>query len=179
MSRRRKWTVAVWVAGDNNLESFGETDLGEMKSVGSTDDVAVVAQFDRMGDVGRLLQAYRDDPFDPHAIAAMRPGAYRRAVVMAYIDNLLDWGDMLFRQYTGESIDEACINALYMERTAKILAIAGLHGYQGPTPDAIETLTASRKKLFRRPRDEMFHSADWNYYADKVRRGERWTRGWT
>jgi cysteine peptidase C11 family protein len=50
MSRRRKWTVAVWVAGDNNLESFGETDLGEMKSVGSTDDVAVVAQFDRMGD---------------------------------------------------------------------------------------------------------------------------------
>jgi hypothetical protein len=47
---RRKWTVAVWVAGDNNLESFGETDLGEMKSVGSTDDVAVVAQFDRMGD---------------------------------------------------------------------------------------------------------------------------------
>jgi hypothetical protein len=47
---RRKWTVAVWVAGDNNLESFGETDLGEMKSVGSTDEVAVVAQFDRMGD---------------------------------------------------------------------------------------------------------------------------------
>lgn len=47
---RRKWTVAVWVAGDNNLESFGETDLGEMKSVGSTDDVTVVAQFDRMGD---------------------------------------------------------------------------------------------------------------------------------
>ncbi|MGN6717127.1 MAG: class II aldolase/adducin family protein [Candidatus Binatia bacterium] len=79
----------------------------------------------------------------------------------------------------GESIDEACINALYMERTAKILAIAGLHGSQGPTPDAIETLTASRKKLVRRPRDEMFHSADWNYYADKVKRGERWTRGWT
>jgi hypothetical protein len=47
---RRKWTVAVWVAGDNNLESFGETDLGEMKSVGSTDEVTVVAQFDRMGD---------------------------------------------------------------------------------------------------------------------------------
>ena len=37
----------------------------------------------------------------------MRPGAYRRAVVMAYIDNLLDWGDMLFRQYTAESVDEA------------------------------------------------------------------------
>src|SRR5262249_27807818 len=46
----RRWTVAVWVAGDNNLESFGETDLGEMKTVGSSDEVAVVAQFDRMGD---------------------------------------------------------------------------------------------------------------------------------
>jgi ribulose-5-phosphate 4-epimerase/fuculose-1-phosphate aldolase len=79
----------------------------------------------------------------------------------------------------GESIDEACINALYMERTAKIMAIAGLYGYQGPSPDSIQTLTGSREKLFRRPRDEMFHSAEWNYFADKIKKGERWTRGWT
>ncbi|MFD1545963.1 hemopexin repeat-containing protein [Nonomuraea guangzhouensis] len=64
-------------------------------------------QYDLMGDHGRQLDAYRDDPFDPHAIAELRPAAYRRAVVMAYIDNLLDWGDLLFRQYTAESIDEA------------------------------------------------------------------------
>ncbi len=79
----------------------------------------------------------------------------------------------------GASIDEACFNAVYMERTAKIMAIARLHGYQGPTREAIETLTGSRQKLFRRPRDEMFHSAEWNYYADKIKKGERWTRGWT
>jgi hypothetical protein len=60
-----------------------------------------------MGDRTSLMQAYRDDPFDPHRIAALRPAAYRRTVVMAYIDNLLSWGDLLFRQYTGESIDEA------------------------------------------------------------------------
>jgi hypothetical protein len=54
-----------------------------------------------------LLKAYRDRPFDPHAIAGLRPAAYRRSVVMGYIDNLLDWGDMLFRQYTPESVDEA------------------------------------------------------------------------
>jgi hypothetical protein len=59
------------------------------------------------GDRGGLMDAYRDDPFDPHRIAALRPAAYRRTVVMAYIDNLLSWGDLLFRQYTGESIDEA------------------------------------------------------------------------
>lgn len=47
-----RWTVLVWIAGDNNLDSFGLSDLGEMKEAGSTDDVAVVAQFDRMGDSG-------------------------------------------------------------------------------------------------------------------------------
>ena len=72
----------------------------------------------------------------------------------------------------GATIDEACMGALYMERTAKIMAIARLHGYQGRLPESIETQTASRKKLFRRPRDEMFHSADWNYYAEKVKKGE-------
>jgi hypothetical protein len=64
-------------------------------------------QYDVMGDRGSMIKAYLDDPFDPHAIAELRPVAYRRAVVMAYIDNILDWADMLFRQYTAESIDEA------------------------------------------------------------------------
>ncbi|QFG22230.1 hemopexin repeat-containing protein [Actinomadura sp. WMMB 499] len=63
--------------------------------------------YDLLGDRGSMLRAYHEDPFDPHAIAALRPSAHRRAVVMAYIDNLLDWGDLLFRQYTAESIDEA------------------------------------------------------------------------
>lgn len=53
------------------------------------------------------IKAYLDDPFDPHAIAKVRPLAYRKAVVMAYMDNLINWGDMLFRQYTLESINEA------------------------------------------------------------------------
>jgi ribulose-5-phosphate 4-epimerase/fuculose-1-phosphate aldolase len=79
----------------------------------------------------------------------------------------------------GSTIDEACINALYMERTAKIMAVAGLHGYRGPTAETIAIQSESRTKLFRRPRDEIFHSADWNYYADKVKKGEHWTRGWT
>ncbi|EAY28277.1 Tc toxin subunit A-related protein [Microscilla marina] len=56
--------------------------------------------------VGQVRQ-YLNDPFDPHAIAALRTPAYQKAIVMAYIDNLIDWGDMLFRQYTRESINEA------------------------------------------------------------------------
>lgn len=45
----RKWTVMIYLAGDNNLDSAGVADLKEMKTVGSNDDVAVVAQFDRSG----------------------------------------------------------------------------------------------------------------------------------
>src|SRR5262249_19011681 len=64
------------------------------------------------------IDAYRDDPFDPHAIAELRPIAYRKAFVMSYIDNLLEWGDMLFRQFTRESLGEATM--LYV-RAADLL----------------------------------------------------------
>ena len=53
------------------------------------------------------LDAYASDPFSPHAIARLRPGAYEKAMVMQYVDNLLDWGDSLFTQFTAESINEA------------------------------------------------------------------------
>jgi hypothetical protein len=53
------------------------------------------------------LNVYRIDPLSPHAIARLRPGAYQKAVVMQYIDNLIDWGDSLFTQFTAESINEA------------------------------------------------------------------------
>ena len=53
------------------------------------------------------LAAYREDPFNPHAIARTRMSAYAKSIVMKYIDNLLDWGDSLFAQFTMESVNEA------------------------------------------------------------------------
>ncbi|MEO8409062.1 MAG: neuraminidase-like domain-containing protein [Propionivibrio sp.] len=53
------------------------------------------------------LDAYRTDPFNPHIIARTRMSAYAKSIVMKYIDNLLDWGDSLFAQFTMESINEA------------------------------------------------------------------------
>jgi len=50
---------------------------------------------------------WRANPFDPHIIAGLRPVAYQRAIVMRYIDNLVAWGDQLFRQDTMESVNEA------------------------------------------------------------------------
>lgn len=40
----------VYLAGDNNLESYGTKDLLEMKLVGSSGEMAIVAQYDRMSD---------------------------------------------------------------------------------------------------------------------------------
>jgi len=37
-----EWTILVYMAGDNNLNSFGGKDLLEMKRIGSTDKVHVV-----------------------------------------------------------------------------------------------------------------------------------------
>lgn len=64
-----------------------------------------------LSDIGKAspeeMRIYEDDPFDPHAIAGIRPGAYEKAIVMRYIDNLLDWGDQLFANDNWESIVQA------------------------------------------------------------------------
>ncbi len=56
---------------------------------------------------GDAIELYKQDPFNPHAIARVRPSAYQKSIVMKFIDNLLDWGDFLFAQDTAESINEA------------------------------------------------------------------------
>lgn len=50
---------------------------------------------------------WRKNPFDPHLIAQFRTVAYQKTTVMKYIDNLVAWGDQLFRQDTMESVNEA------------------------------------------------------------------------
>jgi hypothetical protein len=55
----------------------------------------------------RCIEAWKDAPFRPHVIARYRQTPYMWKAVMAYLDNLIDWGDSLFRQDTGESINEA------------------------------------------------------------------------
>lgn len=47
---RKKWTVLVFICADNDLERFGLSDLNDMERIGSSKDVNIVAQFDRMKD---------------------------------------------------------------------------------------------------------------------------------
>ncbi|MCP3669537.1 MAG: hypothetical protein GY814_03720, partial [Gammaproteobacteria bacterium] len=53
------------------------------------------------------VKEWRVNPFDPHLVASNRPVAYMKHVVIGYIENLVAWGDSLFRQFTRESVYEA------------------------------------------------------------------------
>ena len=53
------------------------------------------------------VTAWRNDPYNPHLVASGRPVAYQKAIVMKFIDNLIAWGDNLFRMDTMETMHEA------------------------------------------------------------------------
>jgi hypothetical protein len=53
------------------------------------------------------IKAWQANPFHPHVVARYRPTAYMFKTVTAYLDNLIAWGDALFREDTGESVNEA------------------------------------------------------------------------
>ena len=71
------------------------------------------------------IDSWKENPFQPFAVAKYRPTAYMLKTVMAYLDNLIAWGDSLFQQYTIETINEA--TQLYV-LAANIL---------GPKPQAV------------------------------------------
>ena len=56
--REKDWTLMVYLCGDNNLSGAGTVDLEEMKKIGSTDRVNVVAQFDRAGKNSQTTRYY-------------------------------------------------------------------------------------------------------------------------
>lgn len=60
-----------------------------------------------VSDLDDQIRLWQDNPFQPHLIAQMRVMSYMKHTVMKYLDNLIAWGDSLFRQDTMESINEA------------------------------------------------------------------------
>ena len=55
------------------------------------------------------ISAWAGDPFNPFAVARLRPAAYEWFTVIAYVRNLLDWADQLYRRETREAIAEASL----------------------------------------------------------------------
>lgn len=65
----KPWTFLVYLAGDNNLDAAATADLLEMKAVGSSAAVDVVAQLDGRGD-GALRYHITPGPATPAALGA-------------------------------------------------------------------------------------------------------------
>ncbi|MCI0702939.1 MAG: insecticidal toxin protein [Planctomycetia bacterium] len=91
----------------------------------------------------RSIEAWKDAPFRPHVIARYRQQAYMYKTVMAYLDNLIAWGDSLFRQDTGEAIDEAMM--IYV-LAANIL---------GPRPQPVPKKGTVRPQTYANLRDDL------------------------
>lgn len=107
----RFWKVLPFLS----LETHSVEQLLVNLAKGANGDVTIL----------RSTKDWMDTPFQPHAVARQRQQAYMVKTVMAYLDNLIDWGDSLYRQDTGEAIDEAMM--LYV-LAANIL---------GPRPQAV------------------------------------------
>ncbi len=83
------------------LETIGPSVTDWASFTGADGDENQLAEFEAQ------VAAWREDPFNPHLLARLRHGTYQKAVFMAYLDNLIAWGDHLFRLDTMESVGEA------------------------------------------------------------------------
>jgi L-fuculose-phosphate aldolase len=85
----------------------------------------------------------------------------------------------------GKNIDEACMNALYLERTAKIMGLATTLGFTGPTDEFVADILESGRRMSAMPNSGARtsarggHSNEWMFFKHRIARGEKWTRGWS
>jgi hypothetical protein len=77
IDKTAEWTVMVYLDADNNLESAGIDDINEMEMVGSTADVNIVVQADRIpgydisnSDWTNTRRYYITQDFDPFQISS-------------------------------------------------------------------------------------------------------------
>jgi ribulose-5-phosphate 4-epimerase/fuculose-1-phosphate aldolase len=81
----------------------------------------------------------------------------------------------------GATIREACFHALYLERTAKMQAVANALGFERADAEFLQLLGGSWQKmvsLHHPQQSAAAFNAEWRYYKDKVVKGEFWSRGW-
>ncbi len=73
---------------------------------------------------------------------------------------------------TGETLEEACINTVQLERAAKMIMLAGSLGEVSPVPDTavkkFQSIVEPSRSEGKRP------VAEWRFYETMVKRGERW-----
>ena len=123
------------------VRPFQTTDVKKIEEI--LVNLATGADPDLRNQTLRSIEDWKDAPFRPHVIARYRQQAYMYKTVMAYLDNLIAWGDSLFRQDTGEAIDEAL--QLYV-LAANIL---------GPRPQAVPKKGSVRPQTYANLRQDL------------------------
>jgi hypothetical protein len=123
------------------VRPFQHTDVQKIEEV--LVNLATGADAGLRNETIRSIEAWKNAPFRPHVIARYRQQAYMYKTVMAYLDNLIAWGDSLFRQDTGEAIDEAMM--LYV-LAANIL---------GPKPLAVPKKGTVRRQTYDNLRNDL------------------------
>ncbi len=101
----RDWTILLYMAGDNGrvfqtkygsyslmaeMTSAGHTDIGEVQKAGTTDKVAVLAQFDTLGDKGTFRLELRQGRNTEEDVVATIPEANTGAP--AELAKFIVWG---------------------------------------------------------------------------------------
>jgi len=75
----------------------------------------------------------------------------------------------------GRSIQEACLNAVHLERTAKMILRAASVGRFSPlTATAMKKFHAVEDSRLNKKRPGPPRSPEWNYYESMIKRSERW-----
>jgi hypothetical protein len=130
-------TKASWWKVKPFLEPASAPVTDWVSFTGADGDTEAAATFERS------VAAWRQDPFNPHLLARLRPGTYPRAIVMRYIDTLIAWGDSLFTQDSLETLNEA--TQLYVFA----------RGVLGDPPELLEDIERPEAKSFNDLRDDL------------------------
>ncbi len=150
---QRYWRFAPFF---ENREMSSARELMALTSYSGSNQTLIA----RQAQVNKQIVGWWEKPFNPHFIARLRMVAYQKAVLMKYIDNLIEWGDKLFRKDTMESIQEAM--QLYV-LAANVL---------GKRPERIPPLVRRKPATFKEVRSKIDTFANWavRIENDQVRR---------
>ncbi len=115
----KKWTFMVYLDADNNLQSYGQSDLSEMKAVGSDSNINIVVLWDGRGtNDGELYYVIRDgvntfptsdagiplepDMADPDTLDSFLQWAITNYPADHYALSIWDHGSGIFRRSDDE-----------------------------------------------------------------------------
>jgi hypothetical protein len=112
-------------------------DLADLITLLSTpENLPGATETDEKREIVASYHASVTTPFMPFAVARPRPVSFQYYVVMAYLDNLIAWGDNLFSQMTIETVNEATL--------CYVLAANLL----GPRPQPVPQIGSTGAKCF-------------------------------